>query len=783
MKESIKMQEFSIDFFRDEVRNGFFVPTALKQAWASQLVVLDVIDSICKKHDIKYFADWGTMLGTVRHGGYVPWDDDMDICMKREDYIKFKEIAKYELPDNFCIHDYEQKENHWLFLSRVVNNKHICYEPEHMNKFFNFPYLVGIDIFVLDYLYEDEEKEKRRCKEIKNIIAVADMIVENNISQETKEVQLSQFEQNYNKKFDRNLDNRHIGIQLYRLAEEQMARVPKEKSNRMAQIFPWGLLGNRGMEKSYYEKFVRLPFENTTMPVPANYHKILRKKYGDYFKINKVWNGHKYPFFEAQREQLQAVANFKLPEFTFNKNMLRTNNINSNNMHTMQQTVSNILNKLEKLYKSFYNIVENNEIITKIDQCMDLLEQSQEVTINLGNYVEKMSEAQNKSVKRIVEQLEQYCELIFQVYNYLKNDINNDKCYSVDGVFEEKYRIFIECFNSVKAIIKKEIIDKKIVLFLPDNPQRWNELKKLYEYYNNKQDTEIYVIPLPIFIKNLYGEIIVTDEEWKYNDRKKEYPQDINIISWDAINISDYQFEAIIIQNQYDGENPYLTVPTGYYAKELQNYTNNLIYVMPQGINDFCKDDITDMYGLKWSLAMPATMYADKVLIQSFDMKQIFVDYLTEFAGKETEDIWNDKIVGINEFIGLKQSYQETTLQQHDRKIILYCIGENEFAENIQLALCKVKERLNIMTQYPDKLSVAVCLYPYNICEWGICKEEQKQDIINLLEEYKISKGIQIYDYSDIGIDNIDAYYGSPSPLICSFIEKHKPVMVSYDEK
>lgn len=58
-KEAEQMKEISMDFFRDEVRNGFFIPTAVKQAWAAQLQVLDVIETICRKHDITYFADWG----------------------------------------------------------------------------------------------------------------------------------------------------------------------------------------------------------------------------------------------------------------------------------------------------------------------------------------------------------------------------------------------------------------------------------------------------------------------------------------------------------------------------------------------------------------------------------------------------------------------------------------------------------------------------------------------------------------------------------------------------
>ena len=151
--------ERSIDFLRDEVRCGFYIPTAIKQAWAATLAVLDEIDRICTQHNIKYFADWGTFLGAVRHGGFVPWDDDLDICMLREDYNRFREVCDEELPDEFVIHDYERKEDHWLFLARVVNNEKMCFEDEYLKTHNNFPWLAGVDIFIKDYLYEDDDKE------------------------------------------------------------------------------------------------------------------------------------------------------------------------------------------------------------------------------------------------------------------------------------------------------------------------------------------------------------------------------------------------------------------------------------------------------------------------------------------------------------------------------------------------------------------------------------------------------------------------------------------------
>lgn len=788
-KEAEQMKEISMDFFRDEVRNGFFIPTAVKQAWAAQLQVLDVIETICRKHDITYFADWGTILGTVRHGGYVPWDDDMDICMKREDYTRFKEAAKTELPESFCIHDYEHQEDHWLFLSRVVNNKHICFEPEHMKQFHNFPYLAGIDIFVLDYLYKDEQQEKQRCEEVKHIIAVADSIIAGQIAQPVKEANLIQLEEKYHKTFNRKLDNRHMGIELYRLAEEQMARVPKEESDRMAQIFPWGLLGNRGQDREYYEKFVRLPFENTTMPVPADYHRILSGKYHDYFKIHKVWSGHDYPYFEGQRKNLQAVADFKLPEFTFDKAMLRQNAGKRDNQDTMQNIAAEALSNIEKLHNAFLAEISRKtagaEQADSVAQLLDMLAQCQSVAIDLGNFIEQMKGEENLSAKACVAALEEYCEKIFDVYNNLPLAVEREK-----EDFQKLCAALNQAFVQMKQTVENEIIHKKLVAFLPDNPKRWKEMQALYDYYRQQENTEVCVIPLPLFAKNLYGEIVAGQDEYDKNDKRGEYPADLNIIAWHTVQMQSYEFAAIVIQNPYDAENPYLTVPPAYYAKQLQQYTDCLIYMMPQGVNDFTENDITDIYGLKYSLTVPGAMYADKILIESGAMKELFVNHLTAFAGEDTKEVWADKVMTISAFSGESAQTGQPVQngqcgQTPPKKKLLYCIGENEFYENAEMAINKVKERLNVMTQYPESLKVAVCLYPYDIAAWDICTGQEKDMLVQVLKEYQKNKGIELLmkNVFDInGIDDMTAYYGSPSPLICRFVQQRKPAMVSEEQ-
>lgn len=85
------------DLYHDEMRAGFLVTTDRKKIWNVELNLLVEVDRICQNHGITYFADYGTLLGAVRHQGFIPWDDDIDLVMLRPDYERFKEIAMNEI--------------------------------------------------------------------------------------------------------------------------------------------------------------------------------------------------------------------------------------------------------------------------------------------------------------------------------------------------------------------------------------------------------------------------------------------------------------------------------------------------------------------------------------------------------------------------------------------------------------------------------------------------------------------------------------------------------------
>ena len=128
----MKKPEFLPEFFIDEVRDGFYVPEMMKRFWAAQLMVLYEIVKICDRHSIPWYADMGTLLGAVRHKGYVPWDDDIDISMKREDWEEFFKYAQDELPEGFCALTARTDEEYDLFIGRVTSSHNININREYL---------------------------------------------------------------------------------------------------------------------------------------------------------------------------------------------------------------------------------------------------------------------------------------------------------------------------------------------------------------------------------------------------------------------------------------------------------------------------------------------------------------------------------------------------------------------------------------------------------------------------------------------------------------------------
>ncbi len=831
----------SIDFFRDEVRNGFYIPTAVKQAWASCLDVLREVDRVCTKYGIKYFADWGSFLGAVRHGGFVPWDDDLDICMLRDDYIKFRKVCDKELPKHYVIHDYERKEDHWLFLSRVVSNASICFDEDYMAKHYNFPWLATVDIFVKDYLYMDEEKERARDKEVLFLITLADGIREGKFDRNTSLYHLQKIKEKYHTSLPDIGRTRELCVALYRLAENEMAKVKPEETGTVGQIFPWILKGGKGQPKAYYEKIIRLPFEDTTIPVPACYNTVLASRYGNYNEIHKVWNGHMYPFFEGQKADLEKINGAPLPGKVFDIKLLERPEVDRSN--SLKAIADECLQEHNRLYDELatykvfgengHFITQNNYTLTMssedIASIEEILTASQQLAIDLGTLIEQVKGEERECTKAVVGALENYCEAIFQCFQSISgvsacsDSDNSSEAISIgfiygqsDGNGQKKdnegactsnieYQNALdkleESLNQVCSITKEYIIDCKEVLFLPIGPREWNGLEKIYQYYESLENSvsehnftdrtytggdgkyDIYVVPLPLLTKDPLGQVAVSEELIKEGLKIEQYPAGITYTDWQNYDITQHCPDIIYIQNPYDAENPYLTVPPQYYASNIRKYTEKLIFIPFKDTGEFDEKDGPDIYNLKHYAAASGVICSDMVIVQSEKIKQHYVNALAKFAGEDTRDIWEHKIV-VREKTYCDQSSDSGTqnVGVSSKKRILYCIGANELTEHKEGLIKAVSERFEILRQNREKIDTTIFLYPLDKQLWREIDAKLSNDLFNLLES-EIYNGIAYTEITPMDADGVaeeyDAYYGSSSPLVPAFVTQKKLVMLA----
>lgn len=103
--------------------------TTLRKIQLRLLDILVEIDKICRKHNIKYWIDFGTLLGAVRHGGFIPWDDDLDTALPSEDYHRFLEIAPKELPQWLFLQTKASDPDFYRELARVRDRKSLYIMP------------------------------------------------------------------------------------------------------------------------------------------------------------------------------------------------------------------------------------------------------------------------------------------------------------------------------------------------------------------------------------------------------------------------------------------------------------------------------------------------------------------------------------------------------------------------------------------------------------------------------------------------------------------------------
>lgn len=299
MSEKIK---FSLE---EETVDGFYISSMMKRAWAAQLEVLSEIRRVCKKLAVPFFADWGTLLGAVRHHGFIPWDDDMDIGMLRRDYMRFLAEAPALLRQPFEIKSVYNDPTDDIIKARIINGRHMSFEKDFLQQFYDCPYVVGIDIFPIDNITDDERKLKDQIEALQFILKAAASVPEEPPYDEDVLRLMKQIEDKFG--IPINYNNRLVH-ELKKIYDIICSMYMDEETEEVTSMIDLANGWDYHARREWYDKAVEMPFEDTTIPVPQGYDGLLRIKYGDdYMTPVNTGSSHDYPFYKEQMQGLKEV--------------------------------------------------------------------------------------------------------------------------------------------------------------------------------------------------------------------------------------------------------------------------------------------------------------------------------------------------------------------------------------------------------------------------------------------------------------------------------------------
>lgn len=255
-----------------------------------QMQILDRVDAFCKEHNINYWLDCGTLLGAVRHKGYIPWDDDIDIGMLRPDYDKFMESFNNE-NDIYKAYSVENNPKFLYPFIKILDTRTVLYEPDEKG----VKSCVNIDLFVYDNapdngkLLKKQYKTRDKYQRLHNIRTRVYMSKSNKLKHFAK-IMLYPFLLVFPKNY---------------FVKKIVANSKKYASISTKHIGNFTSISKAFFEKKLVSSFVSLEFEDKRYEAPIGYDSWLKTFYGDYMKLPPEGKRVPHHQFKAYFEENQ----------------------------------------------------------------------------------------------------------------------------------------------------------------------------------------------------------------------------------------------------------------------------------------------------------------------------------------------------------------------------------------------------------------------------------------------------------------------------------------------
>ncbi len=766
--------KFPDSYFEDEVREGFYIPDMMKRAWAAQAEVLRIIQDICKKHDIRYFAEWGTLLGAIRHGGRIPWDDDIDVCMLREDYNKFRKAAKIDLPEECWFMDNQVAEGFENTVSLLINSRYHVVQDKYLEKYHGCPYVESVDVFCLDYVPTDETEAAEHRHRLRVLYALLDRLKQTIVSAEELEFYLKKTEEEHHMKFNR---NKPIRPQLYDLIERVCMKYNRSNATEVSNIPVWLEDPNYHMAARLFSEGVVVPYDTIDIVVPCAYDELLSKKYGSgWMTPIRSGGSHVYPVYSKQERFLRENQAADFFEFSFSQKEYDEVEASRQPKETLRSRVEELLPLFPEAHAEIQKLLYDGaweDALTMLGEC-------QEVAVQLGTMVEE-----NLGEKHdIVKQLEQYCEVLFQINQSLMSADEQN----VETVLKHISRELQDAEVRISTSVERGINGKNEVVFVPYKACFWRTMHQTWQKAMDDPDTDVYVIPAPYYYKDEYGKIKSEEPHCEKNG----YPEEVVITSYEDYNFEVHHPDCIIIQSPYDEYNYTLSLHPFFYAKNLKKYTEKLLYIPAHQMDEVGPEEERLRKTVKSYVDMPGVVYADQIIVQSEQMRDCYIELLTEFAGEDTKTIWESKIVWDEDI------YKEETpvmaeselpdewqpyLRRKDgsrKKVILYGTSAGVLYRYGMKVVDKMKSVFETFQKYRE--DVVVLWRPDAWSETIL--QKSKRDVGKAYCELKDTFQQERWGILDRGqdvqkaIQLCDAYYGDGSPVGNACRAMGKAVMI-----